>query len=1346
MVAVDLPPEITASFVAEARGYLPAILAGLQAVDDAERLEEAYRFAHTIKSSAAMMGHVDLSQVAELLEGDLEALLLGEAATAGHLAQLTRSVQRIGRLLDAVAGEPVDIEAVVAEEVADRTATGDGLTGAVPGDTPTGPGAGGIPIGAVGDGDVRAGAASPDGVVEQGPAGIAVAAEDVPAGALQAADVAGGLAADGVAREGTRREVEPALPGEPAVEPAAEQGPEPELEEAPAAFNGVAVAPEALSGRLAGDDGSAQPAPAGVSAEVDSEPAVAEQAQPADGRLSVLTATEAVLAVVGDEGESEDGLVATGREEAGATEPRRPQAGAGPVADTRDGEARPGEAGPAGRPEAAALLDELAETVLALGRDLEASNEADLQAHRAAIAAWLARFDGVAGLGVAGALEGDGQSSAGRQPSRPDGGAAVTREVAREDGQAPASAGVVAGALVDTSPARREPDAVDLDPAPDSEEALRRAIEAELRFQIEEEVRAQLSAAGEREEEPALSRGFAARIRSLGPAHSALPAPAPGAPPQADAGVAGLAVEVDPETREVFALEAAEHLERIDADVAGLASEPGSPARLRSLRRSVHTLKGAAAMMGFEPVAALAHSLEDRLDVAASGEAALSPEAYAEVLRDLDRLEEIIKRCVSGAAAPAETSAPAGEAGQDGASAAGVADRAPASEDGRHLPAEAQAEGATGPVAAAGEARSPDAAPAGPITVPVRLELMDEWLRLAGETSVSVAAWPALLAAASGAVVDLRSAVARVRSLTGAIESARREVGVRGPSSGLAAGWAARDLSGALADAAGFDPLELDRYTPADYLLHELAEIAAEALTAERELEAVLESAADLVTVQRHRAAEMQERLLAARLVPLSELDGRLQRAVRGVAVRRQKEVRFSFDGGDAVVDRAMLDPIADALLHLVRNAADHGIEAPEQRERAGKPRAGQVFVVARRDQGEVLVEVSDDGAGLDPERIAAAARAAGIQTEDLSPQGLIDLIFLPGLSTAGQVDEVSGRGVGLDAVRAAIQRVRGTIEVATVPGEGTTFSLRFPITLAQARVVMAEAAGHPVAIPAANVRRVARLSAVETERLGQETFARHAGWPYRLADLAATLGLQEDAPHGDDPLLLFVEAAGQRAALITGAAGGHEEVVVKPVGSHLRALRGVAGATLLQDGRVALLLHLPDLIGLEHAATIAARRYLPVDKDGLAPPRAPAQARPAVGRILRVLVVDDSPTIRKLLVRTLKDLGWETREAKDGLEALENIRVDRPDVVLADIEMPRLDGYRLLEALRANPETAGLPVVMLTSRTAERHRKRAAELGASGYLTKPYRPADVVATLRAICDVGAGAAAEVVA
>jgi chemosensory pili system protein ChpA (sensor histidine kinase/response regulator) len=691
------------------------------------------------------------------------------------------------------------------------------------------------------------------------------------------------------------------------------------------------------------------------------------------------------------------------------------------------------------------------------------------------------------------------------------------------------------------------------------------------------------------------------------------------------------------------------------------------------------------------------------------------------MLNDLDALDRLVRGDVGGSLSLASAPHPEAQEVREAPAANGQ----PVSES---VSAAASVEGQHERASAGLAPTALTAAPApAAIAVPVRLELMDELLRLSGEASVAVAAWHPVLATAGSATVSLRRLIDRLRTVTEEIASA-----APGAADDPVAAVAGAPAPAAESpEAAAFDALELDRYTAADTVAREIAEIAAESLSAEREISSALETAAELVTAQRHNTTTLQDRLLASRLVPLEDLAGRLQRAVRGVALRRGKEVEFVFDGANVRVDRSLVDPVADALIHLVRNAVDHGIEPPDVRLARGKRPAGTVHIGARQDQGDVVIDVTDDGAGIDAERLLAAARARG---EQVPVDDAYSLLFRPGFSTASQVDDVSGRGIGLDAVRDSLRRVRGGVEVASEPGHGTIFSLRFPIKLAQARVVLAEAAGSPVALPAGAVRRIARLRDVPTERFGGQTIARLDGQTYPIADLAATLALPP-APLPDNPPVLFVEVAGRRAALLAGSVVGQQDVVMKNTGSHLQGLRGVAGATLLQDGRVALLLHLPDVLGARVArqpqteAPAAAARAATLGGaagDGASPHLEAARA-------LRVLVVDDSPTIRKLLVRMLKDLGWQPVEAKDGAEALEAIRTGRPDAVLADVEMPRMDGYGLLAALRAQPETADLPVVMLTSRTAERHRQRARELGANGYLTKPYRPADVVAALRGV-------------
>lgn len=1144
MVAVELPVEITASFVAEARSYLPQMAASVARLDNAHGLSEAYRFAHTIKSSAAMLGHTGLSQVCELLEGDLECVLLGELMPPSQVAQLGRSVTRIASLLDGVAGKTVDIDAIIADEVHDRLTAQIDLT-------------------------------------TEG----AVAAEASVVEALDAvAPVAEALAPEAPFTEPDF--IESVLDDLPELTDLDEV-----CADAQAAEHQVAIVEvPAVFVEAAQPVVAAEPIPTEESAE-------AEVAEP----LLVQAAEAPLLAA--------------------PALPTKPQA-------------------PPNTFPLTPLLDSLAETVLALDRELE-HGDANLRAHRDAVAQWLSEFESTTGL-------------APREIARPPATTVVQRE----------------------KTARREA-------------LLREAIEAELRLKIETEVRAELEDAGQlvgTQEEPRPLLTFVPRQHkrrsATGRRHVPSPAPA--------AALDGLAA--DPEMREVFALEATEHLKHIDADVAALEAAPNDPIRLGSLRRSVHTLKGAAAMMGFGAVAALAHSLEDRLDAATTNGAGLDTAAYGVLLSDLNHLEVLI--------AGRETPQPLHQVTRQTSSAVPEA-----------------------------EAASHDNANPAAAVVPVRLEYLDELLTLAGDSTVSMSRWPALLSTAKTALIELRRTATRVDALLVELQSERHrrleEAGdaPRGQSS----------IRQQPAHAAEFDALELDRYTAADYVAHELAQIAAESATIERELASSLEGAADLAESQRRHASTMQERLLGARLVPLDELIGRLQRAAKSVASRREKEVDFLFEAEGVLVDRAVLDAVADALQHIVRNAVDHGIETPVERSARGKPAVGTVCVSARQAQGEVIIEVSDDGAGIDIGRVRDAARASGVtidgptgvSNDDSGTQQMMELIFRPGLSTAEAVDDVSGRGVGLDVVAAAMSRINGTVDVASEPGAGTVFGLRFPVTLAQARVVMAEASGSPIAIPAANVKHVARLADLSLEQAGGRAVTRLGGQPFPVSTLASSLGLPDDASSQHNPPVLFVEAGGRRAAWIASEVGSHQDVVVKSLGAHLGQPRGVAGATLLEDGRVALLVYPPDLLGASSIATAWQRS--PEDAWGRAAGRRQAPA----GGDLRVLVVDDSPTIRKLLVRMLRDLGWLPIEAKDGADALEAIRLSRPDIVLADIEMPRLDGYGLLTALRSQPATADLPVLMLTSRTADRHRQRAMELGANGYLTKPYRPDDVAAALR---------------
>ncbi len=496
-----------------------------------------------------------------------------------------------------------------------------------------------------------------------------------------------------------------------------------------------------------------------------------------------------------------------------------------------------------------------------------------------------------------------------------------------------------------------------------------------------------------------------------------------------------------------------------------------------------------------------------------------------------------------------------------------------------------------------------------------------------------------------------------------------------------------------------------------------MAESVNDVATLQRSLQRTLQSTEDQLAAQARLTRDLQDDLLRTRMVEFESLADRLYRVVRQAAKETGKLVRLDIVGGAIEVDRSVLERMVGPFEHLLRNCIAHGIEPADGREAAGKERTGTITVTVTQEGNEVGVEVRDDGAGLDLERIRERGVERGLLEPGAQPTEaeLANLIFRPGFSTAASVTELAGRGVGLDAVLAEVQAVGGRIETASARGRGTSFRLVLPLTTAVTQVVMLSAGDRSVAVPSTLIEVVRRVPAEEVE-------AAYASGAFALGDqrlpffwLPALLdGAARGPTASRTQAVAIVRSAAQRIALHVDEVSGNQEVVVKNVGPQLARLPGLAGVTLLASGAVALI----------YNPVALAVLYGDRARDRLLQARAPVADAPAGSpEVLPplVLVVDDSLTVRRVTQRLLEREGYRVALAKDGLEALERLADERPAIMLSDIEMPRMDGFDLLRNVRADERFSGLPVVLITSRTAQKHRDYAAQLGADHYLGKPY-------------------------
>ena len=411
---------------------------------------------------------------------------------------------------------------------------------------------------------------------------------------------------------------------------------------------------------------------------------------------------------------------------------------------------------------------------------------------------------------------------------------------------------------------------------------------------------------------------------------------------------------------------------------------------------------------------------------------------------------------------------------------------------------------------------------------------------------------------------------------------------------------------------------------------------------------------------------------------------------------------------------------MAAPLEHLLRNAVAHGIESPAERAAAGKPESGSIELAVSQEGNEIAIAIADDGAGLDLERIAVRARERGLIGADEHPdeRRLTNLIFVSGFSTASELSAVSGRGVGMDVVKAQTAAAGGRVDVASRRGEGTRFNLRLPLTLAVTQALLVQAGGRTWAVPSNMVVQAMELKPDALRTLQDEHGIDWQGerFPYRY--LPRLLGDREARPLEQRyNWVLLLRAGAQTLALHVDGLRGNQEIIVKNAGPQLTRIIGMSGATVLGDGEIVLILN---------PVALASRSLAQADADSDANSPAGAAATPV--HLPTVMVVDDSLTVRKITGRLLEREGYRVITAKDGVDALEQLIDTVPDVVLSDIEMPRMDGFDLVRNIRADARLKHLPVIMITSRLAEKHRRYAEEAGANHYLGKPYQEEELLA------------------
>jgi chemosensory pili system protein ChpA (sensor histidine kinase/response regulator) len=805
--------------------------------------------------------------------------------------------------------------------------------------------------------------------------------------------------------------------------------------------------------------------------------------------------------------------------------------------------------------------------------------------------------------------------------------------------------------------------------------------------------------------------------------------------------------DMDMDLLDIFVEEAVDILDHADGAMAQLRESPEDREPVASLQRDLHTLKGGARMAGLYPVGDLSHAMESLFESIVHGERAASRASIDALEKAFDRLHGMVQRVKmrQAIALPehtiarleailegreAEFDAVIAEMGASAAESAEVlaaAESTATADSGNDVAADAAAEA---PVRKIIPARAPTrsgtqrrtqldedevaARAAQQELIRVRADLLDNLVNFAGEVSIYRSRLEAQMGGFRFNLVEFEQTVSRLRDQL-------RKLEMETEAQILSRFQRETEQSGNTE----FDPLELDRFSTLQQLSRALAESVSDLVSIQNLLDDIARQSETLLLQQSRVSSDLQEGLMRTRMVPFESLVPRLRRILRQTASELGKKAQLKVEGTQGEMDRTVLERMTAPFEHMLRNSLAHGIESPEARVGKGKPEEGTVSIKVSREATEVLIQVTDDGGGMNRDAIRTKAIERGLMTPDatLSDRDIFQFVLEAGFSTASEVSKVAGRGVGMDVVASEVKQLGGSLELDSDVGAGTRITIRLPFTLAVAQAVMVRLGEATYAIPMTSITGVTRMPRKELDRrLEQKQLdLNYGGEIYQIYDLGDLL--RSPVGHGIDETqvpLLMSKTGDQRAAVRVTQVIGSKEVVVKSAGAQLSIVPGIFGATIMGDGRVVVILDLAPLV--RHGVALRQAPELAAELELMEPAPEPAPRRQPL-----VMVVDDSITMRKVTTRVLERSNIDVFTAKDGLDAVEQLQDRMPDVILLDIEMPRMDGYEVATYIRNDNRLKHIPIIMITSRTGEKHRQRALEVGVDRYLGKPYQETDLL-------------------
>ncbi|MEZ7907416.1 MAG: Hpt domain-containing protein [Pseudomonadales bacterium] len=775
--------------------------------------------------------------------------------------------------------------------------------------------------------------------------------------------------------------------------------------------------------------------------------------------------------------------------------------------------------------------------------------------------------------------------------------------------------------------------------------------------------------------------------------------------------------QIDDEVLGIFLEEAEELNEAINQCVLDWASNPHTSEYYDNLLRHLHTMKGGARLAGLNSLGEYTHNFETFLISVQQNPVPLDEAFFATVNQRQDEIARrvgVYRKLVQGDAQPEELAAMTRDLDSTPTMIASAALPATqtSEEDSQEQSSEGLASQVSSDSALAAEVDSEKTATnQNQEMVRVSSELLEELIDLSGESNITRGRVEQQIRDFGESLQEMEDTINRIRADVRRLEieaESRETVFHNTEHTGKS----------------NFDDLEMDRYTMLQEISRTLNEGSSDMLDLKDTLRNKSRDVESLLHQQARIGTEIQEGLTRTRMVPIARLIPRLRRIVRQISAEVGKSVKFDAFNVEGELDRNVLEKIVAPLEHMLRNAVDHGIESSDKRLAANKPETGKISLRLSRESGYLVLNVSDDGGGINVDAVKRKAIERGVISADdeISDHEIMQFIMHAGFSTAEKVTQISGRGVGMDVVASEIKQLGGSVSIDSTLGLGTEFAIRIPFTVSINRALLVVVREETYAIPLNSIEGMVRVSPYELEAYYQPEapLYEYAGQPYRLAYLGKMLEKSDDPDLTGQvsPLPVILASNAESAvALQVDRVIGSREVVVKSLGPQFSQVGGIAGATIMGDGNIVVIL---DLMALVHKADLREEGVQKVDELN-------EIARP---RTRKIMIVDDSVTVRKVTTRLMERQGWEVTTAKDGVDAVNQLQNIYPDVVLLDIEMPKMDGFEVLRTVRRDPRLANLPIIMITSRTGEKHKQQALELGVNRFLGKPFQEANLISTI----------------